>query len=67
MFKSKFANALTTMMIGSLGIAAAQNNFLLLRCGSWAYGSAGAENVWRYCQIRLSLPVMKNRVQFCVN
>jgi len=25
MFKSKFANALTTMMIGSLGIAAAQN------------------------------------------
>ena len=25
MFKSKFANALTTMMIGSLGIAAAEN------------------------------------------
>src|ERR1700729_2348057 len=25
MFKSKFANALTTMMIGALGIAAAQN------------------------------------------
>src|SRR3989449_8174831 len=25
MFKSKFANALTTMMIGSLGLAAAQN------------------------------------------
>ena len=25
MFKSKFANALTTMMIGSLGIASAQN------------------------------------------
>ena len=25
MFKSKFANALTTMMIGSLGIAAVQN------------------------------------------
>ena len=25
MFKSKFANALTTMMIGTLGIAAAQN------------------------------------------
>ena len=29
MFKSKFANALTTMMIGSLGIAAAQNKLSL--------------------------------------
>jgi polysaccharide pyruvyl transferase WcaK-like protein len=27
MFKSKFANALTTMMIGSLGLASAQNRF----------------------------------------
>jgi polysaccharide pyruvyl transferase WcaK-like protein len=33
MFKSKFANALTTMMIGSLGIAAAQNKL------SVGYGS----------------------------
>jgi polysaccharide pyruvyl transferase WcaK-like protein len=33
MFKSKFANALTTMMIGSLGIAAAQNKL------SIGYGS----------------------------
>src|SRR5437588_8972214 len=32
-FKSKFANALTNMMIGSLGIAAAQNKL------SIAYGS----------------------------
>lgn len=37
MFKSKFANALTTMMIGALGIAAAQNKL------SVAYGAeAGA-------------------------
>src|SRR5207248_9765205 len=34
MFKSKFANALTTMMIGSLGIAAAQNKL------SVGYGAA---------------------------
>src|SRR6202041_858192 len=37
MFKSKFANALTTMMIGTLGIASAQNKL------SIAYGAeAGA-------------------------
>src|SRR6202790_1145546 len=29
MFKSKFANALTTMMIGSLGLASAENKLLL--------------------------------------
>src|SRR5437899_5939476 len=29
MFKSKFANALTTMMIGSLGLASAENKFSL--------------------------------------
>src|SRR5215813_12125545 len=29
MFKSKFANALTTMMIGSLGLAAAENKLLV--------------------------------------
>jgi len=50
-FKSKFANALTTMMIGSLGIAAAQNKL------SVGYGSeAGAMDppirkmCARYCQ-----------------
>ena len=51
MFKSKFANALTTMMIGSLGIAAAQNKL------SVGYGGeAGqmdpllAKMCGRYCQ-----------------
>ncbi len=50
MFKSKFANALTTMMIGSLGIASAQNKL------SVGYGAeAGqmdrliANMVSRYC------------------
>ncbi|MFY9529568.1 MAG: polysaccharide pyruvyl transferase family protein [Candidatus Acidiferrales bacterium] len=37
MFKSKFANALTTMMIGSLGIAAARNKL------SVAYGAEAGE------------------------
>ena len=41
MFKSKFANALTTMMIGSLGIAAAQNKL------SVGYGAeAGYMDPW---------------------
>src|ERR1700727_1322559 len=51
MFKSKFANALTTMMIGSLGIAAAQNKI------SVGYGAeAGhmdplvAKMCGRYCR-----------------
>jgi polysaccharide pyruvyl transferase WcaK-like protein len=51
MFKSKFTNALTTMMVGSLGIAAAQNKL------SMAYGAeAGymepllAGMVARYCK-----------------
>jgi polysaccharide pyruvyl transferase WcaK-like protein len=51
MFKSKFSNALTTMMIGSLGIASAQNKL------SVGYGAeAGlmdshvARMVARYCQ-----------------
>jgi polysaccharide pyruvyl transferase WcaK-like protein len=50
MFKSKFANALTTMMVGSLGIASAQNKLSL------GYGAeAGymdplvAKMVARYC------------------
>jgi len=50
MFKSKFANALTTMMIGALGIASAQNKL------SIGYGAeAGHMDPWlqrlcrRYC------------------
>ncbi|PYX95764.1 MAG: hypothetical protein DMG71_08145 [Acidobacteria bacterium] len=56
MFKSKFANALTTMMIGSLGIAAAQNKL------SVGYGAeAGhmdpviAKMCGRYCRESLIL------------
>jgi polysaccharide pyruvyl transferase WcaK-like protein len=59
MFKSKFANALTTMMIGSLGIAAAQNKL------SIGYGGeAGdmdpllAKMCARYC--RNSLVITRN-------
>ena len=59
MFKSKFANALTTMMIGSLGIAAAQNKL------SIGYGAeAGHMDVMvakmcaRYC--RNSLVITRN-------
>ena len=59
MFKSKFANALTTMMIGALGIAAAQNKL------SVGYGAeAGAMDpllqkmCTRYC--RDSLVITRN-------
>jgi len=59
MFKSKFANALTTMMIGSLGIAAAENKL------SIGYGAeAGhmdplvAKMCERYC--RNSLVITRN-------
>jgi polysaccharide pyruvyl transferase WcaK-like protein len=59
MFKSKFANALTTMMIGSLGIAAAQNKL------SVGYGAeAGhmdplvAKMCARYC--KKSLIITRN-------
>jgi polysaccharide pyruvyl transferase WcaK-like protein len=59
MFKSKFANALTTMMIGTLGIASAQNKL------SIAYGAeAGAMDPLiqkmcsRYC--RNSLVITRN-------
>jgi polysaccharide pyruvyl transferase WcaK-like protein len=59
MFKSKFANALTTMMIGSLGLAAAQNKL------SVGYGAeAGhmdplvARMCGRYC--RNSLVITRN-------
>jgi polysaccharide pyruvyl transferase WcaK-like protein len=59
MFKSKFANALTTMMIGALGIAAAQNKL------SVAYGAEAGEMdpllqkmCKRYC--RDSLVITRN-------
>jgi len=59
MFKSKFANALTTMMIGSLGIAAAQNKL------SVGYGSEAGhmdplvrKMCGRYC--RNSLVITRN-------
>ena len=59
MFKSKFANALTTMMIGSLGIAAVENKL------SVGYGAeAGhmdplvAKMCARYC--RNSLVITRN-------
>ena len=47
MFKSKFANALTTMMIGSLGHAAVQNCFTI------GYGAEAGHMDWllrRLCQ-----------------
>jgi polysaccharide pyruvyl transferase WcaK-like protein len=57
MFKSKFANALTTMMIGSLGIAAAQNKL------SVGYGGDAGEMdpmlqkmVRRFCRRSLVIP-----------
>jgi polysaccharide pyruvyl transferase WcaK-like protein len=59
MFKSKFANALTTMMIGALGIAAAQNKL------SIAFGAEAGEMdpllqkmCKRYC--RDSLVITRN-------
>jgi polysaccharide pyruvyl transferase WcaK-like protein len=59
MFKSKFANALTTMMIGALGIASAQNKL------SMAYGAEAGEMdpllqkmCRRYC--RDSLVITRN-------
>jgi polysaccharide pyruvyl transferase WcaK-like protein len=59
MFKSKFANALATMMIGSLGIAAAQNKL------SVAYGAEAGEMdllVERMCRryCRDSLVITRN-------
>jgi len=50
MFKSKFANALTTMMIGSLGIAAAQNKL------SVGYGAEAGH---------MDPPIRKMCARFC--
>lgn len=65
MFKSKFANALTTMMVGALGIAAAQNKL------SVGYGAeAGymdplvAKMVRRYCS--QSLIITRNEESMAV-
>src|SRR5258706_7875965 len=50
MFKSKFANALTTMMIGALGIAAAENKL------SVGYGGEAGQ---------MDAPVRKMCARFC--
>src|ERR1700723_1299134 len=51
MFKSKFANALTTMMIGSLGIAAAQNKLSVGYGGEAGHmDPLGAKMCSRYCR-----------------
>ena len=52
MFKSKFANALTTMMIGSLGIAAAENKL------SVGYGGEAGQ---------MDPPIRKMCARFCKN
>src|SRR5207253_2511717 len=59
MFKSKFANALTTMMIGSLGIAAAQNK---LSVGYGAEAGAMDPLVAKMCAgyCRNSLVITRN-------
>jgi len=51
MFKSKFANALTTMMIGSLGIAAVQNKLSVGYGAEAGYMDRSLEKmVKRYCK-----------------
>jgi polysaccharide pyruvyl transferase WcaK-like protein len=59
MFKSKFANALTAMMIGSLGIAAAQNK---LSVGYGAEAGAMTPMIERMCErfCRESLVITRN-------
>jgi polysaccharide pyruvyl transferase WcaK-like protein len=59
MFKSKFANALTTMMIGSLGIAAAENKLSVGYGGEAGYMDAPVRRMCaRYC--RDSLIITRN-------
>jgi len=59
MFKSKFANALTTMMIGSLGIAAAENKLSVGYGGEAGYMDAPVRRMCaRYC--RNSLIITRN-------
>jgi len=50
MFKSKFANALTTMMIGALGIASAQNKLSIGYGAEAGYMDTGLQKMCRrYC------------------
>jgi polysaccharide pyruvyl transferase WcaK-like protein len=59
MFKSKFANALTTMMIGSLGIAAAQNKLSVGYGGEAGHMDPPIRKMCaRYC--RNSLVITRN-------
>jgi len=59
MFKSKFANALSTMTIGALGIAAAQNKLSLGYGGEAGYMDPMLEKMCaRYC--RHSLVITRN-------
>jgi polysaccharide pyruvyl transferase WcaK-like protein len=59
MFKSKFANALTTMMIGSLGIASAQNKLAVgYGAEAGAMDPLVAKMCGRYCQ--QSLVITRN-------
>jgi polysaccharide pyruvyl transferase WcaK-like protein len=59
MFKSKFANALTTMMIGSLGIAAAENKLSVGYGGEAGHMDPSVRNMCaRYC--RNSLVITRN-------
>ena len=59
MFKSKFANALTTMMIGTLGIAAAQNKLSVGYGGEAGHMDPGLVKMCsRYC--RNSLVITRN-------
>jgi polysaccharide pyruvyl transferase WcaK-like protein len=57
MFKSKFANALTTMMIGALGIASAENKLSIGYGGEAGYMDPHIENVCaRYVKDSLIIP-----------
>jgi len=57
MFKSKFANALTTMMIGSLGIASAENKLSIGYGGEAGYMDPLIENMCeRYVKDSMIIP-----------
>src|SRR5260370_31166921 len=57
MFKSKFANALTTMMIGSLGIASAENKLSIGYGGEAGYMDPLIESMCaRYVQDSMIIP-----------
>ena len=57
MFKSKFANALTTLMIGGLGLAAAENKIAVAYGGEAGKMDPSVEAmVRRYCQDALVIP-----------